>query len=163
MIAMLMACELPEQSEPPGSLDYNYFTCEIQPVLARECSFPACHGNWQRPFRVLAPGKMRVAEEYEKSRLSLTKEAAKAGEYAPLTLREQRFNYEQSIGFVARESPEVNSQILTRPLAYLAGGNFHGIYGEHPLIGEICTSTSDPRCSALQQWLAGETAPEPCP
>ena len=162
LCSLFPACDSPEEIGYVEDLDYNYFTCEVQPVLARECSFPACHGSWQRPFRVLSPGKMRIAGEYEKARLAFSKEKAKAGEYAPLTPTELRFNFEQSMGFVSLEQPEVTSQLLTRPLAFLAGGNFHGIFGEHPLIGEVCQSTADPRCAILQRWLAGESSEEAC-
>lgn len=162
-VMVTAGCETPEAGDVTADLDYNYFTCEVQPVIARECSFPACHGNWQRPFRVLSPGKMRIAKEYEEARLTFSKEGAKAGEYAPLTAAEKLFNYEQALGFVSNSQPEVNSQLLTRPLAFLAGGTFHGIYGEHPLIGEIFANTQDPRCAAIQEWLAGANSPEECP
>src|SRR4051812_30583605 len=47
--------------DPSTRLAENVFRCNVQPVLARQCSYNACHGNAGSPLRIYTPGKLRAS------------------------------------------------------------------------------------------------------
>ena len=62
--ATLSACSVEQQQsvpQPPAQLDETVFACTVEPILARQCSYNACHGQANSPLRVYSPGKLRAA------------------------------------------------------------------------------------------------------
>jgi hypothetical protein len=153
---MLTHCGLDNPAVAPPEVDEAYFRCAVEPVLVRECSSPACHGYSERRFRVLAPGRMRLAAEYSDARQQITEEDAESGIQPPLTANEQRFNFLQARGFA--RGPVDDSQLLTRPLAVAAGGTVHVAR----LGGDVFGSPADPGYAAIRAWLHGATLHD-CP
>src|SRR5271154_5093147 len=47
--------------DPTMAVDETVFRCNVQPILVRQCSYNACHGNAGSPFRVYSPGKLRAS------------------------------------------------------------------------------------------------------
>ena len=80
---MLTHCGLDNPAVAPPEVDEAYFRCAVEPVLVRECSSPACHGYSERRFRVLAPGRMRLAAEYSDARQQITEEDAESSSSIP--------------------------------------------------------------------------------
>lgn len=58
-----VACDPGGQTIPAP--DPELFVQTVYPVLLRDCSFPACHGNPSRPLFVPGPGRTRLSEESE--------------------------------------------------------------------------------------------------
>ena len=144
----LTGCELANPPAPPPALDFATFTCIVEPVLAAECSFPACHGSPDRPFKTLSPGRMRLSDEYVIARELLTAEQVEDGIHPPLTEAEQRFNYAQARSFATE--PASDSALLSRPLAMAAGGRFHAPNAD------VFTSTESDGYRAIERWLLGQ-------
>jgi hypothetical protein len=141
----------------PRDLDEAFFSCDVQPVLARECSFPGCHGSTERPFAVYSPGRMRMSAEYGLARRATPAEDIEAGVHPSLTPVERNANYVQAMAFVRPDGSRQASQLLTRPLTVAAGGVYHAPGGD------IFQSPSDPGYTTILRWLDGATAAEACP
>ncbi len=45
---------------PASQLDETVFACSVEPILARQCSYNACHGQDLTALRVYTPGKLRA-------------------------------------------------------------------------------------------------------
>jgi hypothetical protein len=56
------ACKPSEGPSQLPNLNYNYFRCQVYPVLAASCSMIGCHGDPQRPYFIYARGRMRIHE-----------------------------------------------------------------------------------------------------
>ena len=149
-------CTLDNPAESAPSVSVEFFACAVQPVLARECSFPACHGSPERRFQVLSPGRMRIATEYGIARTQISADDAEAGIHPPLTAVELDFNVQQALGFAVAAGDVEKSQLLKRPLALGAGGTYHGIGGD------VFPSAQSPGYETLARWLSGAGAGE-CP
>jgi len=132
------------------ALDFGYFVCAVQPILDRECSAPACHGNAARGLQILSSSRMRIAAEYQKARLDLTSDEIELGIHPALTAMELSFNYEQCRAFAPSRFGET-SQLLSRPLAVSTGGLYH------EKRGDIFPSGDDPRYQTIRLWLSGAT------
>ena len=75
-----------EEGRTLPALDYHAFRCTVEPVLIERCGFGVCHGNAERPFQVIAPGRYRPGIEDATVLLSeLTKEESDANFNAALT------------------------------------------------------------------------------
>lgn len=142
-------CTLENAEVAPAHFSAQVFVCDVQPVLARECAFPACHGNTSRRLRVLAPGRMRLAEDYAAARSHMTLEDIEAGIQPPLTPNEVRFNFDQA---VAVSSDPTERQMLTRPLSRAAGGTTHA----SAIGGDVFDSPDAAGYRAIERWLDGE-------
>lgn len=122
--------------------DYATFQREVMPVLARDCSFHACHGARQRFFQVLGPGRPRL------SALTLDSD--------PLTPDELRFNYERARSMIDRDDP-ARSPLFLKPLEPVAGGAGHegvDLFGRN-----VYPNKLDPSYLVLQNWVM--SAPPP--
>ena len=73
---------------PASTLDETVFRCNVEPILARQCSYTACHGNPGSPLRVYSPGKLRANPP------ATIDEAI-----APLSEAERHANFESAAGF----------------------------------------------------------------
>lgn len=128
------------------ALDREYFRCNVQPVLAVRCSYPACHGSALRPLSLFAPGRMRFQVGWERPK-------------APLTDAELDANFAAASGFVATTLGD--PLLVAKPLDTSAGGFYHrggDLYRE----GDVFMSTDDAGYQILANWIAGETADATC-
>ena len=136
-------------SEPTGAFaitdaDQATFATQVMPVLARDCSFHACHGARQRFFQVLGPGRPRL------SPLTLDSD--------PLTPEELRFNYERARSMIDRNNP-ARSPLFLKPLEPVAGGAGHegtDLFGR-----DVYKDKLDPSFIVLQNWVMSAPAPSP--
>lgn len=128
--------------DPPPALDEATFRCAVEPVLARDCSFLACHGIAGAPLRVYSVGKLRAGA-------SDTLDARQA----VLTDAERHANFLSAAAFAYGIDDVDDSLLLRKVLPVTAGGSAH--HG-----GAIFAGLDDPRATAVRTWLAGGTA---CP
>ncbi|MCY0990713.1 hypothetical protein OV203_26450 [Nannocystis sp. ILAH1] len=59
-LLLVAGCDDPVRVVPAP--DRGRFGAEVYPVLLRDCSFPACHGDPRRPLFVPGPGRTRLGE-----------------------------------------------------------------------------------------------------
>ena len=116
-------------------LDKAVFRCNVEPILARQCSYTACHGVPGSALRVYSPGKLRA-----------TPAATLDDAILPLTDGEHLANFESAAGF-ATLGPGDNF-LLRKPLVVTAGGFEH-------VGGAIFPSINDPQYVAISAWLTG--------
>jgi hypothetical protein len=127
----------------PGSgsiaaLDYDAFACRVEPIVVRDCSYLACHGNANFPFRVYSIGKLRA--EVVDSLATLA---------APLTPAERRANYESAVAFTYGSVSPDDNLLLRKVLPEQEGGFAHKG-------GALFRGLRDPRALTLRAWLSGE-------
>lgn len=156
LAATLASCAIDNEPAPLPNLSRAAFACAIQPILARECSMPACHGNPKRRLQVLAAGRMRLAGEVAKARAMQTAADREAGYYPPLTELEISYNFAQARSMVVAGQPTAECPLLNRPLAVASGGMYH-VQG-----GDIFSSPADAGYLILQAWVQG-AGKELCP
>lgn len=125
-------------ANPAGKLDEKVFRCNVEPILARQCSYNGCHGNADNPFRVYSPGKLRATPPKNIDE-----------QIAPLTEAEHHANFESAAGFNFNVTAVDNNFLLRKPLPATDGGFEH-------LGGAIYTGTSDAQYSAIRNWLLGK-------
>jgi hypothetical protein len=125
--------------DPPPALDEARFRCAVEPILARDCSFMACHGLADSPLRVYSVGKLRAGA------------AATLDErQVELTTAERHANFVSAAAFAyAIESPD-DSLLLRKVLPVSDGGSAHKG-------GAIFGGPGDARTVAVRAWLAGGT------
>jgi hypothetical protein len=136
-----------QQPASPIALDRESFRCDVQPVLAARCAFPACHGSARRPLSLYAPGRMRYAVGWDRPT-------------EPLSERELDDNFRMASGF-ATAGATGEAWLLAKPLDTRAGGYFHRgstLYGA----GDVFLTEDDRGYQALASWIAGQTAPAGC-
>ncbi len=135
----------PRDAEP---LDEAFFRCQVQPVLTRNCSMFACHGNARR-FFVL----------FGRNRLRLGGTEAMRGSF--LTDAERERNFAAASAMVVPGHPEL-SPLVMKPLDPSAGGWYH-VGGDTPFHGgDPFTSVDDARYQTLVDWVNGATDDPSC-
>ena len=122
--------------DPVTKLDEAVFKCSVEPILARQCSYNACHGNPGSALRVYTPGKLRA-----------TPAATIDDAIAPLTAAEEHANFTSASGFSLGTAAEDN-YLLRKPLPAATGGFEHKG-------GAIYTGPSDAQYQAIGAWLIG--------
>jgi hypothetical protein len=127
--------------DPSTKLDETVFRCSVEPILARQCSYTACHGQATTALRVYTPGKLRAMPP-----------ANIDDAIAPLTDDEEHGNFTSASGFAESTAP-VDNFLLRKPLPSSAGGFEHKG-------GAIYSGTKDAQYVAIAAWLAGSGA---CP
>lgn len=135
------------------ALDRASFGCEVEPVLERECSMPACHGASGRRFPVLAPGRMRLAGELAIAIAAQPASERDAGTHPRLTEHEVDANFAAARAMAMGATPEA-TPLLDKPLAVAAGGGYHAPQGD------VFASRDAAGYQALLRWLRGEAT---CP
>jgi len=85
-IAWLAACGGLEDPQPPTALDYEAFSCRVEPVLMARCAFGGCHGTEERPLRLYGPGRYRHGDVPPEEVAS------------PITAAESGANYYMAVG-----------------------------------------------------------------
>ncbi len=131
----------------PPELDACGFETEIYPQLARDCGFPACHGNDQRFFQVWSPGRARLDPS--------------TGILAAPTRAELERSYERALsmlGSYGGAAVPTDALLLRKPLEASAGGAAH--QGLDAFGRNVYPSPDDPGWQRLAQWARGEVA---CP
>lgn len=127
--------------DPSTTLDETVFRCAVEPILARQCSYLACHGQAGTALRVYTPGKLRA-----------TAPANLDDAGAPLTTDEEHGNFTSASGF-AESTAVADNFLLRKPLPSSAGGFEHKG-------GAIYSGVKNPQYIAIAAWLAGSGA---CP
>lgn len=148
VIAALAGCvDQLDAPAPAGALDRDYFRCNVQPVLAARCAFPACHGSVRRPLALYAPGRERYAVGWDRPT-------------EPITQVELDANFGIASGFTTT-SATGEAWLLAKPLATTAGGYYHrgaDLYGG----SDVFLAKTDPGYQLIAGWIAGATAPATC-
>jgi hypothetical protein len=133
----------PAVADPASRLNENVFRCSVQPVLARSCSYNACHGitgttGDGAALRVYSPGKLRAATPTTLADL-----------VAPLTEAEQHANFESASAFSFGTAAVADNFLLRKPLPSGAGGYEHEG-------GAIYANVADKSYVAIELWLNGQ-------
>ena len=140
LLGALVACSEVTNApgvDPTSKLDENAFRCTVQPILVRQCSYIACHGQPGTALRVYSPGKLRAGSAQSLDDL-----------IAPLTDAEQHGNFTSAAGFAVTAATPDDNFLLKKPLPSSAGGFEHAG-------GAIYAGTNDPQYVAIRAWLAG--------
>ena len=122
---------------PSAKLDEAVFRCNVEPILARQCSYNACHGKADSALRVYTPGKLRANAP-----------ATIDDAIAPLTVAEEHANFESAAGFNFGIAQVDDNWLLRKPLVSAQGGYSHEG-------GSIWSGADDPQYVAIRAWLAG--------
>ena len=136
-----VSCEMPPPDAQPPRRDFSEFHNTIYPVLLRDCSFAACHGDAGRFFRVWGPGRTRLPGK------TSTPEA-----FDLPTGDELSATYSLSLAFIDANDA-AQSDLLRKPLAIEAGGAAHGgidAYGRN-----VYRTVQDSGFAALAAWVYG--------
>jgi hypothetical protein len=124
--------------DPASTLDESVFKCSVEPVVAKYCSYNACHGIAGTALRVYTPGKLRAAPAASIDDL-----------IAPLTDAEHHANFESAAAFGFGLATVDDCFLLRKPLPAEDGGYEHEG-------GAIYADEKDPSYLAIRAWLAGQ-------
>jgi hypothetical protein len=149
LVALACACAVDNPPQDWAPVQRASFECAVQPIFARECSMPDCHGNSARRLQILAPGRMRLAAELTKALAAQPAEEREAGHHPLLTPAEIDFNFAQARSMVIPGQAPEDSALLNRPLAVAAGGMYH------VEAGDVFASALDLDYVTLQVWIEG--------
>jgi hypothetical protein len=127
--------------DPSKTLDETVFDCNVQPILIRQCSYLACHGQAGTALRVYSVGKLRSTMPQNIDDLE-----------APLGSDEIHANFLSATGFAATASDPSQNYLLLKPLPSSAGGY------EHAGGAIYAGGTSDAQYVAIRAWLSGSGA-----
>jgi len=136
-----------DQPAPAVTLDRDYFRCNVQPVIAARCAFPACHGTQRRPLTIYAPGRERYQVGWDQPTAAITQFELDA-------------NFGVASGFTTTTATG-EPWLLAKPLATAAGGYYHrgsDLYGSE----DVFMAVDDPGYQQLANWIAGQTAASSC-
>jgi hypothetical protein len=126
--------------DPSGTLAEPVFRCNVEPILIRDCSYTACHGNAGFALRVYSPGKLRAR------RPANIDEAI-----AALTPAERHANFTSAAAF-AFGGVAADDNLLLRKTIPSPDGGF-----EHQG-GAVFAGPDDPAYLAIRAWLSGTGA-----
>jgi hypothetical protein len=132
--------DTPDPSAIVG-LDETTFRCTVEPILIRDCSYTACHGNAGFALRVYSVGKLRASTP-----------ATLDDQVAPLTTDERHANYQSAVAFTYGNVTPAENWLIRKPLPASAGGFEH-------VGGAIFDGVDDPRVVAITDWLNGKIHP----
>ena len=146
-LLLVVGCAVENPPAQSGPLDREYFRCNVQPVLAARCAFPACHGTRVRPLAIFAPGRERLRVTWDRPT-------------EPVTQEELDANFRLVSGFT---TPDATGEpwLLSKPLATSAGGYYHrgaDLFGTE----DVFMTKEDAGYQLLENWLSGETAQSTC-
>jgi hypothetical protein len=123
---------------PTGQLDETVFRCNVEPILARQCSYTACHGNAQSPLRIYTPGKLRMKQPGNID-----------DAIAALTPEEHHANFASAAGFNYGITAVDDNWLLRKPLPAKEGGYEHKG-------GAIWSGGGDAQYGKIRDWLLGQ-------
>ncbi len=115
--------------------DVAEFAASVQPILARRCANPSCHGNAGRPLALYARHRYRLEPADVHKDLALTED-------------ELRRNVTRILALHEGIHSATEGTLLLKPLAPAAGGASHAG-------GVVFLETDDTEYQVLQAWLAG--------
>lgn len=141
LACVLAACSSGPYDAPPPTPDAALFAQQAYPVLLRDCGFAACHGNHERFFRVMGPGRVR---------LSPTMDA-----FEPATAEELQISYDRARSMLRADAPG-DSLLLRKPLEPSAGGVGH--HGLDELGRDVYLTSSAPGLQVLRAWARQSAA-----
>jgi hypothetical protein len=147
LIVLATACAVDNAPAPAASLDREFFRCNVQPVLAARCAFPACHGSVRRPLSIYAPGRERYQVGWDQPTAAITQYELDA-------------NFGIASGFTTTTATG-DAWLLIKPLATSAGGYYHrgaDLFGSE----DVFVTKQDAGYQILANWIAGQTAPASC-
>ena len=147
LVAIAGCTATPNTPAPAVALDRNYFRCDVQPVLAARCAFPACHGSVRRPLSLYAPGRERYGVGWDRPT-------------EPITDFELEANFGIAAGFTTTTATG-EPWLLAKPLATAAGGYYHrgaDLYGG----GDVFLTQDDPGYQVLASWIGGASETASC-
>jgi hypothetical protein len=150
-LLLLPACSLDNPVEDPPALDLAMFRCEVQPVLVKQCSAPACHGTPLRYYRLFARNRLRYGID-------------PLDRADPLSDFEVMANYDATRALVGGLDTPGDSMLVRKPLESRAGGYYHGAtetFLKTPGYN-VFSSASDAEYQAIASWAAGATADPSC-
>lgn len=137
-LLLVAACDDPVRVVPAP--DRARFGAEVYPVLLRDCSFPACHGDPRRPLFVPGPGRTRL-------------EAPESPLDAP-TRAEVDLAYDRARAWLLAEGDEPPPLLhKPGPRAAHEGRDEHG--------RNVYEDPDAPGLAALTAWAEGTEAPAP--
>jgi len=145
---LLSSCALDAPQTAAPSLDENFFRCRVEPVLAESCAFYACHGAAERPFRVYAPNRLRLAVPEARRAIALTDAEHEHNQRAAESFARSSDGYDEPL-------------LIEKPLDVALGGAFHRgaeDYGG----GDVIVDPDDPALAALRAWVDGATEEDAC-
>ena len=90
------------------ALDEPTFKCTVEPILIRDCSYQACHGNAGFALRVYSIGKLRATEPATLDELT-----------APLTVDERHANFQSAVAFTYGGVSSADNLLIRKPLPSL--------------------------------------------
>ena len=147
LLVAIAGCAVDYPPAQAPALDRDFFRCNVQPVLAARCAFPACHGTRVRPLAIYAPGRERYRVGWDRPT-------------EPITADEIDANYKVASGF-ATTSATGDAWLVAKPLTPAAGGYYHraaDLFGAE----DVFLTKDDPGYKLLAAWIAGGTAPASC-
>src|SRR4051812_46660452 len=147
LFVALAGCTVDNSPAPAGALDRDYFRCNVQPVIAARCAFPACHGTRTRPLAIYAPGRERYQVTWDRPTEAVTADEIDA-------------NFRLVAGFTKTEATG-DPWLLSKPLSTAAGGYYHraaDLFGAE----DVFMTKDDPGYQILANWIAGQTAQPTC-
>lgn len=159
----------PAESAMLPALDPEYYECNVEPIVTRDCSMLGCHGTETgRAYRVYARGRLRITGKTitEIGCLSagtmLPSESCIGNiECACWSVKqmpeERRRSFDSARGFALDPSGApftdmTQSELLRQPLS--GGGFAHA--------GIAMWGATDPDYTTIKAWLDGATRGTPC-
>lgn len=153
----------PVEAATLPALDFDYYKCNVEPILDRGCSQLGCHGTeTERALRIYARGRLRITGEILIEPGCLNPGAQKPSESCigsiecacwtvPHTMTEWRRNFDAARGFgldsAGNPIPAGNedtSELIIQPIV---GGKAHA--------GIHLFKDGDPDHLTLRSWLSG--------
>lgn len=136
-----------EDEAPLAELDEPFFRCRVQPILTKQCSAFACHGDGRRYFHFFARNRLRLGGTEEERNAFLRED-------------ERAFNFDATRAYVVPGAPD-ESLLLLKPLDEAGGGYYHGgatLFGE----GDVFASVDDRDYAVIREWIEGATEDPAC-
>lgn len=152
-LALLVCMGCTQENGPLDlpALDTSLFRCEVQPVLAKQCATPACHGSNERYYRLYARNRLRYGiDELDRA--------------DPLSEFEVQANYDATRAMLLGLGRPEESMLLKKPLDERAGGYYHGatvVFGRNSGYN-VFSSPTEPEFERLERWARGAEGDPNC-
>lgn len=135
-LCALAACAKPQEKLVVADPDAAAFATLVYPVLLRDCGFHTCHGNTERFFQVVGPGRLRLDPQ--------------AFPLDEVTDDEIAHTRNRARSMVDAVNP-AQSLLLRKPLSREAGGASHE--GVDHFGRDVYPATNAPGYLAIEQWV----------
>lgn len=140
------ACDSASSGAVLPTPDREQFTADVYPVLLRDCSFHACHGDSMRPFQVYGAGRRRLADAEGELPFPLD----------PSLPQEIDASYDRARSMLLYRGEDVAMAPLLRKIR--PGGAHEGVDARGL---NVYLSTDAFGYRVLEAWARGEATPEP--